>query len=157
MIKSGDEMRAAAREFIAALAASPRGATVLALSGDLGAGKTTFVQGLAAALGVTEKVTSPTFILEKIYPLSDQKWERLVHIDAYRLDGEYQLEALAWSETAADPGALIALEWPERIPGAIPESAIRLRFEIQGDGRIITSDGHENGKKSTEKSEEGRG
>jgi tRNA threonylcarbamoyladenosine biosynthesis protein TsaE len=120
-------------------------ATVITLSGVLGAGKTTFVQGVARSLGVAEQVSSPTFVIEKVYDLENQPWERLVHIDAYRLESAKSLEVLRWHERLADPGNLILLEWPERVPEAMPERAIRLRFEIDGDGRIITSDGEESG------------
>ena len=101
-------------------------ATVLGLRGDLGVGKTTLAQGIARELGVTEHVTSPTFILERIYKLGDQvaKWERLVHIDAYRLDSESELKHLGWQEIVADPANLILIEWPERVEGSLPKDII---------------------------------
>ena len=116
-------------------------ATVVTLSGELGAGKTTFAQGIAKALGVEETVTSPTFVIEKIYQLEKQKFSRLVHIDAYRLNGAHELQMLGWDELLRDPQNLIVLEWPENVAELIPENAIRVRFEIEGDGRIITIDG----------------
>lgn len=126
-------------------------ATVVALSGELGAGKTTFVQTVARALGVTETVASPTFVIQKSYPLSGQKWKRLIHIDAYRLKGPEELEHLGWHDIARDKGALVLLEWPERVLPLIPESALRVRIDIRGDGRIIsTNGGEETGKKGEE-------
>ena len=120
-------------------------ATIVTLSGVLGAGKTAFAQGIAQALGVTEMVTSPTFVLEKIYQLpalsgiegENQKFSHLIHIDAYRLKGAEELEVLGWRELIAEPGNLIVLEWPEKVADAIPSDAIRIHFEIEGDGRII--------------------
>ena len=122
-----------------------RSATVITLSGELGAGKTTFVQEVARALGVSETVSSPTFVIEKIYELTDQKFSHLIHIDAYRLKDAEELKHLGWEEIAADAGNLICIEWPERVSELIPEGAIRVRFEIEGEGRIITIDGEESG------------
>lgn len=138
---SGDELKKIAAEFAARLSPNPTGATLVALQGELGAGKTTFVQGVAKALGVEETVTSPTFVIEKIYKLEGQQFTHLVHMDAYRLKGAHELELLAWKELIQDPGNLIVLEWPELIAEAIPEGAIRISFDIAGDGRIITIDG----------------
>jgi tRNA threonylcarbamoyladenosine biosynthesis protein TsaE len=116
-------------------------ATVVTLSGELGAGKTTFVQKVAHALGIEDRVTSPTFVLEKIYQLSEQRFERLIHIDAYRLDSSKELEALGFAELLADPKNLILLEWPERVADLIPEDAIAIRFDITGEERTISING----------------
>ena len=132
-----NEMQTEAAKLVDSLAKHTL-ATVVTLSGDLGAGKTTFAQGIAKALGVEEAVTSPTFVIEKVYALADQKWLRLVHIDAYRLKGVHELEVLGWKELIADPGNLIVIEWPERVPGAIPGHATKIHFEIEGDGRNIS-------------------
>ena len=126
-----------AKEFLTTLVPKDR-ATLVTLSGDLGAGKTTFAQGIAAALGVEERVTSPTFVIENIYALTNQKWQKLIHIDAYRLERAEELEHLGWKEIIADPGNLIVLEWPERVAEIIPQDAIKLRFDFSGDERIIT-------------------
>ena len=130
-----------AQDFITGLSPQVGDATVVALSGDLGAGKTTFAQAVARALGVEETVSSPTFVIEKVYQLSGQSFEKLIHIDAYRLESAHELEVLGWRETVADPNNLILIEWPERLAALVPEGAIHIRFEIQGDGRIITIDG----------------
>ena len=123
---------------VAQLGPRPKGATVITLSGELGAGKTTFAQGIARALGVEEVVTSPTFVIEKIYQLENQKWQRLIHIDAYRLKGAHELEVLGWDELVADPGNLIVLEWPENVAELIADSTTRIRFDIGKKGRIIS-------------------
>jgi tRNA threonylcarbamoyladenosine biosynthesis protein TsaE len=113
-------------------------AILITLSGELGAGKTTFAQGIARALGVMETVTSPTFVIEKVYQLNDQKWDRLIHIDAYRLNSSHELEVLGWHELVDDPKNLIVLEWPERVADIIPPGVHALRFDIDEDARIIT-------------------
>jgi tRNA threonylcarbamoyladenosine biosynthesis protein TsaE len=133
-------------EFISTLEPKVGAATVVILSGVLGAGKTTFTQEVAKALGVEEAVTSPTFVLEKIYKLEGQKFSHLVHIDAYRLNGAHELGVLGWKELLADSGNLILLEWPERVDGAIPEDAMRISFEIQGERRILRVNDQESGK-----------
>ncbi len=115
------------------------GATVLALSGDLGAGKTTFSQGIAEALGVADTVSSPTFVIEKVYALSGQKFDRLIHIDAYRIKAVREMEVLGWGEMLNDEKSLVIVEWPERIADLIPDDAIRIMFDIDGDARIISS------------------
>lgn len=140
---SAQELMAYATKFVHEISPNLEEATIVTLSGELGAGKTTFVQGIAKALGVEEHVTSPTFVLEKIYklPMNDlrnQSFSRLVHIDAYRLKGAQELAALGWDELIQDPGNLVVIEWPERIAAAIPEDATRIHFEIIGDGRIIS-------------------
>jgi tRNA threonylcarbamoyladenosine biosynthesis protein TsaE len=145
--QSSDELQKHAAAFVAKLLPADH-ATIVTLSGELGAGKTAFAQGIAKALGVKETVNSPTFVIEKVYELKGQKWQRLVHIDAYRLnpsaDGAHELEVLGWKELIADQGNLIVLEWPERVEGAIPKGAIAIKFDIDGDGRKITiNDGEE--------------
>ena len=107
-------------------------ATIVGLVGDLGSAKTSFAQGVAEALGVTDHVTSPTFILERIYSLSvpSAKWKRLVHIDAYRLEGAEEIKHLGWKELAGDPSNLILVEWPERIFDPLPPDMRILKFEF---------------------------
>src|SRR3989338_2308966 len=144
--RTAEEMQQYAIEVVSSLSPQERSATVVALSGELGAGKTTFVQGAAKALGITEQVTSPTFVLEKIYQLEGQpfdkakgkKFERLIHIDAYRLKSAHELEILGWETLLQDPANLILIEWPERVQEAIPKDAILITFDISADKRIIT-------------------
>ncbi len=144
---SGEQLKSLAQKYVRTL--SPhRQATLVTLSGELGAGKTTFVQGVAEALGITETVASPTFVIEKVYELEGQKWERLIHIDAYRLKSAHELEVLGWKDITAVPANLVLLEWPERVEELIPDDAIRIRIDIEGDGRIISI---EYGKKVGEK------
>ena len=107
--------------------------TVLALHGDLGAGKTTFVQGLAQGLGITEAVTSPTFNLFNVHrgPRA-----RLVHLDAYRLEHDDQLDALMLEDFLVSPWVL-AVEWPERIAGWLPAGTLHLDLAIDGGAHTV--------------------
>ena len=102
----------------------------LALSGDLGVGKTTFVQGLAEAFGIRERVTSPTFTLYNLHRGS----RTLVHLDAYRLDSPDQVEDLLLEDFLVAPYCL-AVEWPERIAGWLPAGTITLTLSIEAPGR----------------------
>lgn len=144
-IQSLAELAQEAHAFVDALVPSSQGATLVTLSGDLGAGKTAFTKAIATALGIEETVTSPTFVLEKIYMLpaepdsATQKFERLIHIDAYRLEEGSELAAIGFEALMQDPKNLILLEWPEKVSGALPPPAARLAFVAHDDGsRMIT-------------------
>ena len=110
------------------------GAIVVALSGDLGSGKTTFTKSCAAFLGVSsEQVTSPTFVIQKSFPITLDEaraagFEKLIHIDAYRLEKADEIERLHWRDTIADSANLILIEWPENIGEALPKTAKRISF-----------------------------
>lgn len=105
-------------------------AHILALSGNLGAGKTTFTQQLATELGVEQQITSPTFVLMKRYELNDQPFTNLIHIDAYRLESSTELTALDFDRYAADPSNLIVIEWPEKVADILPEHKTTIAFEV---------------------------
>ncbi|OHE86150.1 MAG: tRNA (adenosine(37)-N6)-threonylcarbamoyltransferase complex ATPase subunit type 1 TsaE, partial [Verrucomicrobia bacterium RIFCSPLOWO2_12_FULL_64_8] len=110
-------------------AALPPDATV-ALHGDLGTGKTTFVQGLARGLGVADVVTSPTFNIFHLY----RGKRTFVHLDAYRLENAHQVAELMLEDFLASPWCL-AVEWPEKIAAALPDDAVRLALSIEAPGR----------------------
>ena len=115
-------------------------AHVVGLVGELGAGKTTFVQKVAELLGIRERVTSPTFVIAKPYDTEHPLFRRLVHIDAYRL-GPDEPDTFGFAAYIADPENLVIVEWPERIPGGMPEGARRLSFDVAGEeARQITED-----------------
>ncbi len=103
-------------------------AALVTLSGDLGAGKTTFTQALARTLGIEETVVSPTYVLMKSYTLKGQVFERLVHIDAYRLNDAAEFAALEPASFLLDPGVLVVVEWPERIEGALPKPDVAIKL-----------------------------
>lgn len=119
---SAAETQRLARELAAAL---PRDCT-LALHGDLGVGKTTFVQGLAEGFGIQEMVTSPTFT---IFTLHRGSRRTLVHLDAYRLDDAQQMDSLMLEDFLTSPYCL-AIEWPEKIADWIPKNAFHLVLSI---------------------------
>ena len=137
-----DDIQSEAASFVKELNPSSEGAVVVTLSGELGAGKTAFVQAIARALGVQESVTSPTFVIERVYELTRQTFSRLVHIDAYRLNDSKELLSLGWNALVADTHALIFLEWPERVADVIPKRAHRISLTcIEGDRREISYGG----------------
>lgn len=109
-------------------------ATILALEGNLGAGKTTFVQTLARELGVDEVVQSPTYVLMKGYPLelsgasANKKFTKLVHIDAYRLESPEEFDALRPEEFLNDPQTLVVVEWPDKLGTKLPKPDMTLSF-----------------------------
>lgn len=108
-------------------------AVVIALEGDLGAGKTTLTQEIARQLGVKENVISPTFVIMKRYGVIDEKFKNLIHIDAYRLTKSEELIKLGWSELLNNKNNLIIIEWPEHVPECIPETALKIKLSNQGD------------------------
>jgi len=129
--KSLEETRKTAQEILAKVSGlRMEGATVLLLEGNLGSGKTTFVQFLAKELGIKNQITSPTFVLIKSYRISNPVLKNLVHIDAYRLDSGQDLLALGWLELAANPGNLIVLEWPERVANLFTGTEPKIIFKF---------------------------
>jgi len=136
LVKTLEELDAEAVRFVGGLVPKEGGATLVTLSGDLGAGKTAFTKAVAHILGVEEMVTSPTFVLEKIYQLGCEtpKFERLIHIDAYRLEDGKELVHLGFGELMQDAGNLILLEWPEKVTDALPTPDVRISFDANTDG-----------------------
>ena len=136
---SFEETQQLAKDFLSSLRPTPRHATVVGLQGELGSGKTTFMQGIGNALGVDAPIQSPTFVIEKIYRITHPNFEHLVHIDAYRLDDASELEHLGWDLVLGDSKNLVFVEWPERVTRLMPEEAITIMFEHKGsDTRAIT-------------------
>lgn len=112
-------------------------AVVLALHGNLGAGKTTFVQYLAKYLGVSETVTSPTFVIMKRYQ-SDKNHLELIHIDAYRIEAIDEMRVLGFESLLTKKHTIICIEWAERIAALLPPDTIHLKFELNDEIRTIT-------------------
>jgi tRNA threonylcarbamoyladenosine biosynthesis protein TsaE len=131
-----DEMQAFATQFISELKTKSwnQKAAVVGLSGQLGAGKTTFVQAAARGLGVEEVVNSPTFIILKRYSFKNQPWDNLIHIDAYRLEGGEELLSLGWDEIVNDAKNLIMVEWVEKVSEIMPPFCVRVNFHVVGEG-----------------------
>jgi tRNA threonylcarbamoyladenosine biosynthesis protein TsaE len=120
-----------------------RGGEVFALSGDLGTGKTKFLQGLAAGLGVKERVNSPTFNILKIYHTSgaSQKVKIFCHVDAYRLKSATDLTALGLEEYLDLPDTVTAIEWAEIVQGICQPTAkiIKIKQLSEQEREIIFS------------------
>ncbi len=108
-------------------------ASVLALVGELGAGKTTFVQGFARALGVRAVVRSPTFLLIKSYKLKASSYKLLYHVDCYRIAGAEKLRPLDFKTLLDDPENIILIEWAERIPRALPKHLTTVHIDHIGE------------------------
>lgn len=112
-------------------------ATVIALQGELGSGKTTFAQAFGKILGIEEVMPSPTFVIMKSYDIdpstsSGQAWhgfKKLIHIDAYRLEKKEELLHLGWDELIKDRENIILIEWPERVEDLIPKESKRILFK----------------------------
>jgi len=109
-------------------------ATIITLSGDLGTGKTTLTQIVAEYLGITETVTSPTFVIQKEYDVLDHTWiSKMIHIDAYRLEHKKDLEYLGWEAMIKNPENLIIIEWPEMVSGIDMPEKISIDIAINSD------------------------
>jgi tRNA threonylcarbamoyladenosine biosynthesis protein TsaE len=108
-----------------------KGGEVFALSGDLGAGKTTFVQGLAEFFGIAALVTSPTYTLIQEYEITDSRLaiKKLVHVDCYRLDSYQELLDIGIQDYYDDPESVMIIEWAEKAKPAIPSIAHWIYFK----------------------------
>ena len=128
--------------FISDLLSSIKPGAIIALSGPLGAGKTTFVQSLARALDITVTPTSPTFSLVRTYPVKQHPLiKKLIHVDAYRIEDEKDIMTLGLEELLAEKGSLMCLEWPEKVASWLQQQTkvIRLTITPTSDGsRTVT-------------------
>lgn len=139
-VQTLSEFEAEAARFASALAPLTGAATLVTLSGELGAGKTAFTKAVAKALGVDDVVNSPTFVLEKVYTIPQPSaFKKLVHIDAYRLEKGSDLAPLDFNRLMRDSGNLIFLEWPERVADTLPVPAKKISFIARADGSRLIS------------------
>jgi len=115
-----------------------KGAIIIGLEGELGSGKTRFVQGFARGLGISQRLTSPTFVLLKKYNLPKRKitsyglriTDYLFHIDCYRLNKPKELLDLDFEEIISNPQNIVLIEWAEKIRKILPKNIIWIKFEI---------------------------
>jgi tRNA threonylcarbamoyladenosine biosynthesis protein TsaE len=117
-----------------------KGGEVLALTGELGSGKTTFLQGLAKGLGIKERILSPTFIMMRSYPITDRQLPvtNFFHVDLYRVENEKDVEGLGLEEIWSDPRNIVAIEWAEKIKKILPKKRIDIYFKyLKEDEREI--------------------
>jgi tRNA threonylcarbamoyladenosine biosynthesis protein TsaE len=129
-VGTADEMRGLGRR----LAADLRAGDLLVLSGPLGAGKTTLVQGIGEGLGVRGPVTSPTFVIARMHP-SLRGGPALVHADAYRLGGVAEIDDLDLDSDAAS--SVTAVEWGEGLAEGLSEDRLEVSIELSGDRRTV--------------------
>ena len=116
-------------------------ALVLALTGELGSGKTIFAQAFAEALDVKEKIKSPTFIIFRKSKIADKKWrekgfENFYHFDVYRINNEKEILNLGWEEIISNPKNIVLVEWADKIEKILPKNSIKINFRhLKGDKR----------------------
>jgi len=137
-----DDLDLAVKEILERLeSVDSNSAQVLALYGDLGAGKTTFVQTLGRGLGIEETITSPTFVIMKLYETEGQEIiKELVHIDAYRIELVDEMRVLGFAELLQRKGTIICIEWADKISELLPPHTFHLNLSLDGDKRILKID-----------------
>lgn len=110
-----------------------KGALVLALAGELGSGKTVFAQSFAEALGVKEKIKSPTFIIMRKHQIpstkSQTQFKFLYHFDVYRIRDEKEGLNLNWKEIISDPQNIVLVEWADKIKKILPRDCVKINFK----------------------------
>jgi len=109
---------------------STKKAVVIGLVGDLGGGKTTFLQGFARGLGIRQKILSPTFIIMKKFLISNSQFLNFYHIDCYRIKKPKELLALGFKEIISGPENIVAVEWADKIRKILPKDTLILKFEF---------------------------
>lgn len=119
------------------LAKTLKGGETIALIGGLGAGKTTFAAALGRALGVVERLTSPTFVLMHTHALTEGPIRMFVHADAWRTDSD-GLRGVGLDEFLGAPGIVSVIEWADRVPDILPKDTIKITLKsLGGDRREI--------------------
>ena len=107
------------------------GASVIALYGDLGSGKTTFAKNIARNLGISSEVTSPTFVIQKRFEIPENNnafFKNLFHLDVYRIENIDEMAPLGFQKIVSDSKNLVLIEWADKIESLIPKSAIKIKF-----------------------------
>ncbi|PIP86365.1 tRNA (adenosine(37)-N6)-threonylcarbamoyltransferase complex ATPase subunit type 1 TsaE [Candidatus Campbellbacteria bacterium CG11_big_fil_rev_8_21_14_0_20_44_21] len=124
------ETKKIAGEFLKKTHPQSKSATVVELIGNLGSGKTAFVKAAAEVLGLKNTVSSPTFVIQKIYKLRNKEFDYLIHLDAYRLENGKELKILGWQNILSSPENLIFIEWPEKVSDILPRGTKRVFFDF---------------------------
>jgi len=134
-----EELQDFAKNFLEKLEVNKKGATLVELRGNLGAGKTSFTQCIAKELGIKDDITSPTFVILKKYEISgNENFNFLVHVDAYRLSGPEELSVLGWDRFLGDEKNLIFVEWPGIVGDILPKNTTTVSFSVESEeSRII--------------------
>lgn len=105
-------------------------ALVIGLEGNLGAGKTTFVQSLAKELGIKEKILSPTFVIIKRFKIKDLRFKDFYHLDCYRINKSEEILDLGFKEIVSEPKNIVVIEWANKIKKILPQDTIWLKFSF---------------------------
>jgi len=104
-------------------------AVLLCLEGELGGGKTTFVQGFASGMGIKEKILSPTFVIARRFPIKKNKhFGNFFHLDCYRIKKGKEIADLGFKEIIDNPHNIVAVEWPDRIKKMLPRKRMVIKF-----------------------------
>ncbi len=106
-------------------------AQVLTLQGELGGGKTTFLQGFAKGLGIKERILSPTFVIFKRFRLFNQNFKFFYHIDCYRIKKEREILSLGFKKIISNPQNIVAVEWANHIKNILPKGVISIDFNFR--------------------------
>jgi len=116
------------------LARDFKGGEVISLEGNLGAGKTVITKAIAKALGITEVVNSPTFVLMKVYSVRKKGTiQHLVHVDAYRLAGHEELLNIGLGDYLGQPDTVVVIEWGDKVKEILPKGTIKIQVEQKGE------------------------
>lgn len=118
------------KEFARSLSSKIKPNDVLALYGELGAGKTTFVRYLTEALGISSRVQSPTFVIVRKYVGGNGAIKTINHMDLYRLTDINEIKDLGIEDLISEPNSITIIEWPELIADELPKNTINIKFEI---------------------------
>jgi tRNA threonylcarbamoyladenosine biosynthesis protein TsaE len=113
------------------LKANLKGPFILALEGELGGGKTTFLKGFAKSLGIKEKILSPTFIILRRFQIPNTKFQNFYHLDCYRIKNSKEILDLGFSEIIKNPKNIVAIEWADKIKKILPKRIILISFKIK--------------------------
>jgi tRNA threonylcarbamoyladenosine biosynthesis protein TsaE len=107
-----------------------KSAVVFALKGNLGGGKTTFLQGFAKELEVKDKILSPTFVIQKRFDINKNNFKNFYHIDCYRINKPEEILELDFKKIILNPENIVAIEWPEKIKKFLPQNTIFIEFDF---------------------------
>ncbi|MDD5221040.1 MAG: tRNA (adenosine(37)-N6)-threonylcarbamoyltransferase complex ATPase subunit type 1 TsaE [Candidatus Pacebacteria bacterium] len=105
-------------------------ALIIGLKGELGGGKTTFIQGFSQGLGIKEKILSPTFVIMKSFSMKKGGFKKLYHLDVYRINGVSELKALGLKQILLDKKNIVLIEWVDMIEKAIPKDSVTITFSF---------------------------
>jgi len=105
-------------------------AFVIGLEGDLGGGKTTFLQGFAKGLGIKEKILSPTFVILKKFEIGKVKSQYFYHVDCYRIKKPKEILDLGFKEIISNPQNIVVVEWADKIKKILPKNSLILKFKF---------------------------